>query len=36
MHHELTVLMSVGHIELLGIVRHEPVDQAEADGGATC
>jgi len=32
MYHELAIFMCVGHVELLGIVRHEPIDQAEAYG----
>jgi len=31
MHHELTLFMDVIHIELLGIVRYEPVDETETD-----
>ena len=29
--HELAVVHRVGHVELLGIVRHEPVDETETD-----
>ena len=29
--HELAVVHRIGHVELLGIVRHEPVDQTETD-----
>ncbi len=40
MHHELTLYTfheeRVAHVELLGIIGHEPVDESEADGARAC
>jgi len=33
--HELAVVHRIGHIELLGIVRHEPVNKTETDRRST-
>ena len=35
-HHELPTLQLITYIELLAVVRYEPIDEAQRDGGLTC